>query len=72
MRTNIEIDEALLTEVMQKTGAKTKREAVNRALQESLRHTKQIEALRALKGKIEWVGDLDEMRTDPPDSPWFS
>jgi Arc/MetJ family transcription regulator len=72
MRTNIDIDETLLTEVMQKTGAKTKREAVNQALQESLRHSKQIEALRALKGKIEWVGDLEEMRTDPPDSPWFS
>jgi Arc/MetJ family transcription regulator len=72
MRTNIDIDDELLAEVMQKTGAKTKREAVHEALQNSLRSLKQIEALRALKGKVQWIGDLNEMRTDPPDSPWFS
>jgi Arc/MetJ family transcription regulator len=71
MRTNIDIDESLLAEVMEKTGAKTKRAAVNDALRDVLRHKRQVEGLRALRGKIEWVGDLDEMRTDPPDSPWF-
>jgi Arc/MetJ family transcription regulator len=71
MRTNIDIDDALLAEVMEKTGAKTKREAVHEALENSLRNLRQREALRSLKGKVEWIGDLDEMRTDPPDSPWF-
>jgi Arc/MetJ family transcription regulator len=71
MRTNIDIDDALLAEVMEKTGAKTKREAVNDALRDVLRQKKQVEGLRALRGKVKWVGDLDAMRTDPPDSPWF-
>lgn len=61
MRTNIEIDDALLGLVMRATGARTKREAVNTALQQMVR-LKQQEALMQLWG-IGWEGDLDEMRT---------
>ncbi len=61
MRTNIEIDDTLLQQVMRATGARTKREAVDAALLQMVR-LKQQEALMQLWG-IGWEGDLDEMRT---------
>ncbi|MBO9621515.1 MAG: type II toxin-antitoxin system VapB family antitoxin [Sphingomonas sp.] len=61
MRTNIEIDQGLVAQVMRAIGAKTKREAVDTALRETLR-LRQQEALLQLWG-IGWDGDLDEMRT---------
>lgn len=63
MRTNIEIDESLLAEAMQLSGAKTKREAVERALREMVQLGKQREILR-LRGKLRWEGDLEAMRLD--------
>jgi Arc/MetJ family transcription regulator len=63
MRTNIDIDEKLLASVMKSTGLKTKRETVH----EALRRMEQLEAqkeFRKLRGKINWIGDLDEMRRD--------
>jgi Arc/MetJ family transcription regulator len=63
MRTNIEIDDALMREAMAATGATTKREAVERALRQVVRAKRQLEAIQGLRG-IGWEGDLDEMRTD--------
>ena len=63
MRTNIEIDDALITETIALTGVKTKREAVELALRTLLGLRKQ-EEIRKLRGKLNWVGDLDAMRTD--------
>ncbi len=62
MRTNIEIDDALMAEAMKALGAKTKREAVEEALRRSVRAKRQLDALRGLEG-IGWEGDLDDMRT---------
>ena len=62
MRTNIEIDDALIADVLRTTGLKTKREAVELALKTLLR-LKTQEGLRKLRG-MTWVGDLDAMRTD--------
>jgi Arc/MetJ family transcription regulator len=45
------------------TGLKTKREAVEEGLRTLLRLKQQTE-LRKLRGKYEWVGDLDAMRRD--------
>ena len=61
MRTNIEIDETLIRRVMRAVGAKTKREAIDTALRETLR-LRQQEAIMELWG-LGWEGDLDEMRT---------
>lgn len=72
MRTNIEIDDEALAELMALTGAKTKREAVNDAIAERLQHLKKrqaIEALRTMRGKAGWEGDLDAMRRDKPHDP---
>ncbi|MCH6234594.1 type II toxin-antitoxin system VapB family antitoxin [Cognataquiflexum rubidum] len=62
MRTNIEIDEKLMDEILQKTSIKTKKEAVDTALREFLRKIK-LKELADLKGKIKWEGNLEEMRS---------
>ena len=63
MRTNIVIDDDLMAEVLEVTGIKTKREAVEQGLKLLLRMSAQQEILK-LRGKIHWEGDLDEMRRD--------
>ncbi|MBL8290972.1 MAG: type II toxin-antitoxin system VapB family antitoxin [Bryobacterales bacterium] len=63
MRTNIVIDDELMRETLRATGLKTKREAVELGLRTLLRLRKQAE-IRQLRGKIDWQGDLDAMRTD--------
>lgn len=63
MRTNIEIDDRLMNDTLKITGLKTKREAVELGLKTLLRLEKQTE-FRKLRGKIDWQGDLEEMRLD--------
>ncbi len=69
MRTNIEIDDALMAEAMTMLGAKTKREAVETALRDAVRIKRQLRAIEGLRG-IGWEGDLDAMRTDKPLPEW--
>ena len=63
MRTNIVIDDQLMRDTLRITGLKTKREAVEEALRTLLR-LKSQEKLRSLRGKLDWQGDLNTMRTD--------
>jgi len=63
MRTNIVIDDKPMRATLRATGLKTKREAVDQALQVLLRLTKQA-AIRQLRGKLDWQGDLNAMRND--------
>jgi Arc/MetJ family transcription regulator len=63
MRTNIVIDDELMARVLEATGLKTKREAVEEGLKLLLKRSAQREILK-LRGKIKWEGDLDEMRRD--------
>jgi len=63
MRTNIVIDDKLMSETLRATGLKTKREAVERGLHTLLRLSRQAE-IRRYRGKLNWQGDLDAMRTD--------
>ena len=63
MRTNIEIDDTLMTDTLRITGIKTKREAVEKGLRMLMKMRLQ-EEIRSLRGKIEWQGDLNEMRLD--------
>ena len=62
MRTNIDIDDKLLAEIMELTGARTKKEAIDNALRTQLRFLKSAKAIRAAYGKLKWEGDLDAMR----------
>src|SRR5277367_6795760 len=63
MRTNIVIDDKLMRDTLRATGLKTKREAVEEALRALLRLKRQ-EQIRRLRGKLDWNGDLNSMRSD--------
>lgn len=63
MRTNIVIDDKLMNETLRLTGLKTKREAVELGLQTLLR-LRQQEEIRSFRGKLDWQGNLEQMRTD--------
>lgn len=62
MRTNIVIDDQLMDQVLKLTGIKTKREAVELGLKTLIRLYKQ-EQIKALRGKLQWEGDLEAMRS---------
>lgn len=61
IRTNIEINDFLVKEVMQAYKLKSKKDAVNMALEDFYKKNKQKEALK-LFGKVKWEGDLSELR----------
>lgn len=61
MRTNIEIDDKLMSDALTATGVKTKKEAVELGLKALIRLKKQ-EGIRQFRGQLEWSGDLDDMR----------
>jgi Arc/MetJ family transcription regulator len=63
MRTNIVIDDQLMSEALKLTGLKTKKEAVELGLKTLIR-LKIQEEIRQYRGKLKWEGDLDEMRED--------
>ncbi len=65
MRTNIEIDDELLSRAMTAAGTSTKRATVEEGLRLLVRISQQTKALVGLKG-LGWEGDLDEMRRDRP------
>ncbi len=61
MRTNIEIDDALLSRAMKVTGLPTKKSTVEEGLRLLVQVRGQTAALSELKG-LGWKGDLDRMR----------
>ena len=61
MRTNIDIDDELMREALQATGARTKRAAVEAGLR-LLIQTRRQAGLRRLRGKVDWEGDLQKSR----------
>ncbi len=62
MRTNIDIDDKLMKEAMKWTNLKSKKEIVNNALVELIKFQKR-QKMKTLQGKVDWIGDLDKMRT---------
>jgi Arc/MetJ family transcription regulator len=61
MRTNIEIDDAVLQEAQALTGTRTKRETVDLALRELVSRHRRIGVLD-LRGRVHWDGDLEQSR----------
>ena len=61
MRTNIVIDDKLMSEAMKLSKVKTKKAVVEDALR-LLVQIKNQENIRQLKGKLKWEDDLNEMR----------
>ena len=63
MATNIDIDATALLQIMAIKPFKSKKEAVNEALNTYLRQLQSQQALQ-LKGTKIWEGNLNEMRRD--------
>jgi len=63
MRTNIEIDDDLMNDVLKATGLKTKKDVVELGLKTLIRLSKQ-ENIKNFRGQLKWTGDLDDMRTN--------
>ena len=61
-RTNIVLDEKLVTQGKKLTGLKTCKDLVNFALMQLVRREKQKRILE-FEGKIDWSGDLTAMRS---------
>lgn len=61
-RTNIELNDKVLKEALKLTKIKTKKDLVNYALEELVKKIKRKKILE-LEGKVEWEGNLEEMRT---------
>ena len=66
MRTNIEIDDALIAQAMASGGYPTKRATVEAGLRMLTQRRRAYADLLALGGKIDWQGDLDAQRRDGP------
>ena len=63
MRTNVVIDDKLMSCALRVSGCRTKRATIESGLRLLVQFYSQ-KKLRTLKGKITWEGDLDEMRKD--------
>jgi Arc/MetJ family transcription regulator len=63
MRTNVVIDDTLMDEALKLSGLKTKKHAVEEGLKLLVQRKKQ-ESIKDLRGKLNWKGDLDDMRTN--------
>jgi Arc/MetJ family transcription regulator len=61
--TNIDLDEALVTEAMRLTKTKSKKEVVHLGLRELIRLTK-LREVREHRGKFHWHGKLEKMREE--------
>jgi Arc/MetJ family transcription regulator len=61
MRTNIVIDDELMTKAIKACGLTTKKDIVEEGLRLIIQRSNQ-QAIRELRGKLKWEGDLDEMR----------
>ena len=68
MRTNIVIDDALMRQAMQASGARSKREAVELGLRTLVRLQQQGE-IRSFRGRLHWEGDLETQRLDAEPDP---
>jgi Arc/MetJ family transcription regulator len=61
MRTNIDIDDRLMAQAMRRSGARTKKAAVEAGLR-LLAQTHAQGSIRRLRGKVHWEGELAQSR----------
>ena len=64
-RINVVLDYKLVSECHKVTGIQTKKDLIDFALKELLRHEEQKKILE-LKGVIKWEGNLSKMRKTSP------
>ncbi len=63
MRTNVVIDDKLMEMAKEIGGYRTKRAAIEAGLELLVQMAGQ-EKLRSLRGRVDWEGNLEEMRED--------
>ncbi len=63
MRTNIVIDDNLMNKAKSISGYKTKKQTIEEALKLLIAQKEQSE-IRKLRWKLNWEGNLEEMRLD--------
>jgi Arc/MetJ family transcription regulator len=63
MRTNVVIDDALMNSALKESGLKTKKDAIEAGLKLLLEFKRQAK-LKKFRGKLKWIGNLDEMWKD--------
>jgi Arc/MetJ family transcription regulator len=66
MRTTIILDDDLIKRAQQLTGIRTKRAVIDAALRILVRLHQGQSAVRDLRGKLRWEGDLGELRQERP------
>ena len=62
-RTNVVLDDFLISECQKATGIRTRRELIDHALRELLRRERQKKILE-LKANVDWEGDLEAWREE--------
>lgn len=63
MRTNVVIDDSLMESALKASGLRTKKDAIEEGLKLLVKMNSQAK-IRELRGKLNWSGNLDEMRSD--------
>jgi Arc/MetJ family transcription regulator len=63
MRTNIVLEDELISTAMKASGLKTKKATIEQGLKLLIQMKKQTR-IRNYRGKLKWTGNLDEMRLD--------
>jgi Arc/MetJ family transcription regulator len=63
MRTNIVIDDDLMKQALSLSGYKTKKETVEEGLRLLITQKNQMK-IKKMKGKLNWEGDLEAIRTE--------
>jgi len=63
MRTNVVIDDSLMNKAKSISGYKTKKQTIEEALKLLIAQKEQSE-IRKWRGKLNWEGNLEEMRLD--------
>jgi Arc/MetJ family transcription regulator len=61
VRTTLNVDDEALASAMKMAPGKTKTDVINEALREYARR-RRVQGFLELAGKVEWEGDLDELR----------
>jgi Arc/MetJ family transcription regulator len=61
MRTNIDIDDTLMRHALRATGLPTKKAVVEEGLRLLVKLHRQT-AIRRLRGKVAWQGDIEALR----------
>jgi len=62
MRTNIDLDDKLLSEAMKMSKISVKKDLLNKLLEDYVSYQRRLKLLE-FQGKVKWIGNLDKMRT---------